>query len=108
MIEMVRVELINDSLTCRARADEWIDLDILAEVGGGLGTHLVSVVFAHDPVPGGRIVGGANLREQQQTHVMHLECGENDERSWLFDFPSAFIDVENTRRDLPRVIEQNF
>src|ERR1700733_4390350 len=101
MIEMIRVELINDSLACRARSDEWIDLDILAEVGGGLGTHLVSVVLAHDSFPGGRIVGGANLREQQQTHVMHLECGENDERRRLFNFASAFINVESTRRDLP-------
>src|ERR1700733_14182186 len=106
MIEMIRVELINDSLACRARSDEWIDLDILAEVGGGLGTHLVSVVLAHDALPGGGVIGGADLREQQQAHVMHLECGKNDKAGRLFNFTSALIDVENARRDFAGVIEQ--
>src|SRR5580658_8827803 len=108
MIEMIRIELINDSLTSRARSDEWIDFDILTEVGGSLGTHLVSVVLAHDAFPGDRVIGSANLREQQQTHVMHLECGKNDKPGRLFDFTSALIDVENARRDLARVIKQDF
>src|ERR1700691_1344090 len=108
MIEMIRIELINDSLTSRARSDEWIDFDILTEVGGSLGTHLVSVVLTHDAFPGDRVIGSANLREQQQTHVMHLECGQNDERGGLFYFTSALIDVKNTGRDLARVIKQNF
>src|SRR5271156_4226300 len=108
MIEMIRIKLIDDSLTCRACSDEWDDFDILAEVGGGLGTHLVSVVLAHDALPGDRVIGSANLREQQQTHVMHLECGKNDKPGRLFNFTSALIDVENAGRDLARVIKQNF
>src|ERR1700679_1626793 len=55
MIEMIRIELINDSQTCRARSDERIDFDILAEVDSGLGTHLVGVVLAHEAFPGDRI-----------------------------------------------------
>src|SRR5580692_10435641 len=100
MIEMIRIELIDDALTGRARSDEWIDFDVFAEVGGRLGTHLVSVVLADDAFPGDRIVGGANLREQQQAYVMHLECGKNDQPGRLFNFASALIDVENACRRL--------
>src|ERR1700689_20020 len=99
MIEMIRIELINDSLPRRARSDKWIDFDILAEVGGGFGAHLVGVVLTHDAFPGGRIVGAADLREQQQPHVMHLESGKNDKPGRLFNFTSALIDVENARPD---------
>src|SRR3984957_20159123 len=99
MIKMIRIELIDDTLTRRARSDEWIDFHILGEVGGRLGAHLVSVVLAHDAFSGDGIVRGAYLGEQQQTHVMHLECGKNDERGWLFNLTSALIDVQNTGRD---------
>src|SRR5271170_8457300 len=108
MIEVIRIELINDSLTCRARSDEWIDFDILAEVRRSLGAHLVSVVFAHDAFAGGRIVRGTNFRKQQQTDVMHLECGRYDERGGLFNLASALVYVENTRRDLARAIDHDF
>src|SRR3984957_17683021 len=108
MIEMIRIELIDGSPPCRAPSDEWVDVEILTEVGGGIRTHLEGVVLAHDAFLCGRIVRDTDLREQQQTHVMHLERRKNDQRGWLFNFTSAFIDVENTPCDLARVIEQDF
>ena len=65
VVEMIRVELVDDTLPGSAGADERIDLHVLGEVNAREGTHLVGVVLPYQAFARRRLVRLADPGEQQ-------------------------------------------
>src|SRR5260370_12454548 len=93
VIEMVGIEFVDDAQPGGSRSYERVDLDIFAEIGRRLGAHLISIVLPDQAFARCRVIGRPDSGEQKQPHIMHLECGKDDNGRTLLDLSAAIVHV---------------
>ena len=93
------VEVV-DRDAAAAGADEGVRVHVLVEEGLDRRHVLIGKIAPHRALARDRVVGRADAREQQQAHVVELECADDDEVGRLLGFISGRVDVGHAGRAL--------
>ena len=104
MIEIVAAEIV-DHRPRGARGHERVDVDALVHEDGRAAGRLIAVVAPDHPLPGPRVVGLADAREQQGANVVQGEGGDEHDFSRLLEFAAGTVDVSDPGRLLGGAVE---